>query len=1058
MLLLVGAAVGSVYVYYFWNQSDELLGRTVQDKLTEIAPGWNVTFEKARFDYFQGRVHLYDVVLPGDDPNAPVLEMAEVVLVIDRETLSDPNPAIQQIRIVQPRANLVRGADGVWNIQKLPPLNLPKSIIPECHWEQGVVSIHLEGLAGSAAATRRLESVNVHMIPSGRRQFLIKLTGNLSGADPIACEGRWNIEDRSWSAHGELHNVLLDRQLLDLGAEVSSEFHAALERLEAAAARLGADGHDAAEPPAGSAHSAARALQFEASANVTFRISQWQPETMPEYQFALDILRGKLSHPAVPYPLDELRGRVTLDNQQIEIKDLSARSETTHVRIARGRIHEEGELRPAEFDLEISQLPIDRRLYRLLPEENRRFHDSIQPTGAIDAHMHLEFNGRDRWEHDGVVTARDCTASHVKFPFRVEQINGTIKREGETLELSLEGRSGNQPVRLQGKVKSRGTQTVAAIDIETVGLPIDKKLRAACPPKFQTLIDELRVEGEFDGRVRLIRPAGEGATMTPHIKGRLRNGNVNYQKFPYALAEVSGSFQGTLDNWTFSEFKGRQGTAQLNWGGRYGLDDDGTPRLELDFDAKTVPCDQALKNALPAEWQTVWGEINPQGLLNVEKGKLQWTPGAAPRINFEVELVDGELTIKSFPYPLHDVHAFVGLIDGEVFLRSLTGRHDETRVRASGRADFPEPGEWHLHLADIAIDDLEAGPAFRRTLPQGLRRIVDAFNPRGKLSIAGKLDFRGKQGNEFPVTAAWDTVTVYTGTTITAGIDLKDMHGQARFRGTYDGEVVSGEGQIDLNSVKVFMYTLTDVEGPVSIDATQLIVGSQNGADRTDSAAIDPAQRLTAKFIGGLLGLDAVVQLNDPMRYRAHITLADGDLKRYSQAYMQASHRLEGTMNGKVDLKGIGADRKKLNGSGQLRISRAALYDLPLIVAIFNVLSFVPGDKSAFDQADFLFAVKDERVRFRLIDLVGNAIKLVGHGTVGFDGNVNLEFLSQIGRATVPIPLLREAINELTKGLVGVRVRGPIKDPQAEVRPLMQLDEALKKLWGIRDARGPVRR
>ncbi|MSR57890.1 MAG: hypothetical protein EXS05_09470 [Planctomycetaceae bacterium] len=43
-----------------------------------------------------------------------------------------------------------------------------------------------------------------------------------------------------------------------------------------------------------------------------------------------------------------------------------------------------------------------------------------------------------------------------------------------------------------------------------------------------------------------------------------------------------------------------------------------------------------------------------------------------------------------------------------------------------------------------------------------------------------------------------------------------------------------------------------------------------------------------------------------------------------------------------------------------------------------------------------------------------------------------------------PIPLIREAINELTKGLIGVRVRGPIKDPQAEVRPFLQLDEALK--------------
>ncbi len=66
------------------------------------------------------------------------------------------------------------------------------------------------------------------------------------------------------------------------------------------------------------------------------------------------------------------------------------------------------------------------------------------------------------------------------------------------------------------------------------------------------------------------------------------------------------------------------------------------------------------------------------------------------------------------------------------------------------------------------------------------------------------IEFRGKCGNEYPVTAAWDTETVYSGATLNAGVDLRDVRGKAFFRGTWDGEQAVGEGRIKLNSVKVF--------------------------------------------------------------------------------------------------------------------------------------------------------------------------------------------------------------------------------------------------------------
>src|SRR6185436_6559041 len=100
--------------------------------------------------------------------------------------------------------------------------------------------------------------------------------------------------------------------------------------------------------------------------------------------------------------------------------------------------------------------------------------------------------------------------------------------------------------------------------------------------------------------------------------------------------------------------------------------------------------------------------------------------------------------------------------------------------------------------------------------------------------------------------------------------------------------------------------------------------------------------------------------------------------------------------NGIVELYGAGNDTRNLVGKGRLVISPAELYDLPLIVAIFNALVLVPSSDAAFDQAAFDFKIRDSNVFFDKIDLVGDSVHLVGGGKVAFKGDVNLEFLSDV--------------------------------------------------------------
>ena len=402
---------------------------------------------------------------------------------------------------------------------------------------------------------------------------------------------------------------------------------------------------------------------------------------------------------------------------------------------------------------------------------------------------------------------------------------------------------------------------------------------------------------------------------------------------------------------------------------------------------------------------------------------------------------------------MSDVSARINYDGKQANIVSFKGRHEETAIRIErGLIEYAADGEWRVRLEPFFVDDLEATPQFRRTLPTRLRKVIDALDPRGKQSISGMVEFRGRREDE-SVTAAWETETVYSGTTLNAGVDLCDLRGKAFFRGTWDGEQALGEGRIKLNSVKVKNYQLTDIEGPVSLKGSQLVLGSNLSPGRRGPVNPDPAKHLSAHFIEGQVFLDAVVELGEPMRYGVYMKLENGDLKRFAQLYMKTSHsKLAGTMNGTINFSGDGNNPKHLDGKGNLVISPAALYELPVIVQVFNVLSFIPPDKTAFNEALFAFTLGGGLVNFESIKLAGDSINLLGRGTVKLDGTVRLGFASRMGRRSIPIPILREFINEATKGVVGVEVSGTLEKPIPKVQTLPQMDEALHRLFDNRGA------
>ena len=253
---------------------------------------------------------------------------------------------------------------------------------------------------------------------------------------------------------------------------------------------------------------------------------------------------------------------------------------------------------PAKIDISVTDLPVDARLRSRLPESWQKYYDDTRPSGNIDVEANVEFDRVNRWKYNSVVTIKDGSAQHVKFPYPVTHLNGRVIQDGPKLTAAVRGLAGDRPMTLTADVRHPGPLAESTVNIHVERLPMDGKLINACSPPARKAIQQLNLRGTIDADVTLYRPPGPGHKHRPNLKGRLRNCAVTYVHFPYELKNVNGSDEWDAEDWTFTEMTGTHGTTQVAGAGSYKKRDGG--QLDMRLIAKNASFEsEELYYALP---------------------------------------------------------------------------------------------------------------------------------------------------------------------------------------------------------------------------------------------------------------------------------------------------------------------------------------------------------------------------------------------------------------------------------------------------------------------------
>ena len=824
----------------------------------------------------------------------------------------------------------------------------------------------------------------------------------------------------------------------------------------------------------------ASVLGLLADLNLTFEIARLQPGSTPDVKLVCDVVQGEITNTALAFPLQELTGQIELSPDKVTIRKLTAVNGPTEVDI-RGEVAR-GENGPVgRVGLKMSNIACDQRLRDRLSVGFGKIYDAHHPRGFLDMQAIVATNAEGQWKPESfTVSANKCSVTHDVFPYPIEDAIGSIKQVGQgDLMIDMRGYAGRQPISLKGRVSNPGPSAWIVFDIDVANLPIDEKFINACPASLQNTVKAMNLKGLVDGHWHLEKPPGEGQPFKPDLEGFLHDGSMVYGVFPYRVDALGGKLDFDGTTWTFTDLKGVHGGAQLTANGAYTKPKGEKGDLQLTVVTQDAAMDSSLFEAVPQSLKNTWREFQMGGTIKKVVTEVHWPEGQAVVISLpEIEITKGRCLINRFPYEITDIEASysyvpkallprqsaaANVVQSVLKVKSFEGRHDGSLLVVNpngGLVTMFENGDWKVRLDQFRARELKPNNDLKRAVTTGLKSVLATFDPDRGLDVKGLLELWGTSDPRYPMTAAWSIDTELSGSTVSAGLTFDDVHGHIRSRGKWDGTNAEVDGSIDLASLKVFeKYELNEIRGPFNLRNGELVFGSRVAVSGlTPDQVIDPLDQISAKFVQGMLTLNSVVNVEKQGDYHVRVNLSHGKLETFAARYLKDPAQLRGTMHGWLNLTGQGADIESLAGTGQLQISPAALYQLPVVLRVLEVLLPQAAKTSAFNYALCNFRMERGTFLFDAIDLVGEQFQLRGQGTASFEGDLNLRFYSMLPYSMLPtnrskiwVPiitdvgnLVRQVTQEATKGWVVVEVTGKTDAPETNIVPAAKFDSAIK--------------
>ncbi|MDR2755558.1 MAG: AsmA-like C-terminal region-containing protein [Planctomycetaceae bacterium] len=814
------------------------------------------------------------------------------------------------------------------------------------------------------------------------------------------------------------------------------------------------------------------------------------------FRFALDgiLSQGRMELYEINRTLSELNTRFKITDDSIVVEKLTGIAEATRLVLS---YSQEGfmERRSAVLSAHLRGLVFDDTLVQgfspLLNDQTKKLLARFDYSGTTDLDAELVF-------HDGhwkpaslLLNLSDLSFSFLPLPYKLERLTGTFQvdetakltfqfftKQGEPVDVQISGDYRNVFIDPHGQVRIIG-----------LGVPIDTKLMNALPEEQRAVVQTLQPAGRIDAELTISLPPGD-APLKKLFEIGLNDVSVKYNRFPYPLGKIYGQLHMDDNIWTFQNIIGTNGSAVVQCRGHlkpvllpnpHDGSSTKTTELLIFLEAEELPVDDQLAGALlNADQQELLTGLRIKGKVDLnaqihyfsQNNQLNLRFRALPRTGFS-------MCPTRFPYRFDNVQGEIIYEDGYVHSKLLTGNNQETQLRTGLDCRFSNTGQWVFRLSPLTISQLPPNRELLDALPANLREIVENLQIGKSFNLNGSVEFL-KQGVSSPLLTVWNLGVILHQNKVGLGIPVENIFGEIRLAGYSVDEVFQLAGELNLDSVTVRGFQVTDLRGPFFFDGTshtapdrqaaakQIYLGRQAGKTLPLPPEIlslqefrklswftaeQPAKPMTGRFFDGILyGEGLVVLASNGFSYGINTALIGADLAKIARELEPSAQKIAGTLNCMdVHLHGHGRKLELLGGTGKIQLRNANIYEAPGMIRLLRELSIRETDPNAgvFSSADVEFQIMGSQVVLNPIIFEGGAFLLQGDGMMRLDNrHVDLTMKTRLGNRRSQIPVISDILGGAGDQIVQLKIHGPISDPTVTRVALPEIQKAIMQIQG----------
>jgi hypothetical protein len=246
-----------------------------------------------------------------------------------------------------------------------------------------------------------------------------------------------------------------------------------------------------------------RSLDPHGSLGFYFKMSRDQPGE-PTHKFLnVDLRRAAIKFDQFPYPIGNICGSLTMNDDQWAFERLQGSNST-------GQVTAQGSLRsiPAGTELTLlidgTAIPLEKDLRDALPPNMQQFWDKLRPHGAVDLNTKISYLSENKQLHVTVWAKPQGDSTWIEpvvFPYRMEKLRGALVYDNESKILTLANlRAEHGSVSLRhGEGVCRflpdGSWTFHLDKLAVDRIALDRELTAALPGRLRRSLAELNPTG-----------------------------------------------------------------------------------------------------------------------------------------------------------------------------------------------------------------------------------------------------------------------------------------------------------------------------------------------------------------------------------------------------------------------------------------------------------------------------------------------------------------------------------------------------------------------------------